>query len=140
MNDTSDPNEMQRDCFLPAPGMSRLEHALAVVSRSFGEQCYLVGSATRTRGYRDVDVRMIMKDEKFEALFGNAPGHRWIPFWSLLMTSISLYLKEVTGFEIDFQIQKRSDADKKFPKGHRVPLSLGVVNEVYDPPWMKVKK
>ena len=40
------------------------------MEQAFGSICYLVGSATKRPDFRDVDVRMILDDEEFHALFG----------------------------------------------------------------------
>ena len=133
---TDDPNNTPRDCFLGFVDIAALEHALIIVSEAFNEDCWLVGSATRRRDYRDVDVRMIMSDAKFNAVFGEYRGHRWNPFWSLTMASISERLSRITCMQVDFQIQTRTHADATYAKGARVGLSKFKFSRMHNsPPW-----
>ena len=100
-----------------------LAHACLIVEDALGEQAYLVGSATESRDYRDVDIRMIFDDDKYETLFGEAYSET-SPFWSLLCASISEYLQNRTGLPVDFQIQKRSRvSEADWPK-ERIPVSV----------------
>jgi hypothetical protein len=116
----------ERSCYIGFPDIEKLDHAAGVLYEAFKETSYLVGSATTTKKYRDVDVRMIMPDDKYEKLFGTSSIS---PFWSVLCTSISYWMRHVTGLPVDFQIQKRSRANhyqgKRHPLGmaHRVHLS-----------------
>ena len=138
---TEDPNNTPRDCWLSPAEMSNLDHALIIVSEAFNEECYLVGSATRGREFRDVDVRVIMPDEKFNAVFGAYSGHRFNPFWSLMMAAISERLSRITGLQVDFQIQTRTHADVVYTKGQRVPLSMFRFSRKHNsPPWAHPKE
>ena len=80
---------------------------------------YLVGSATAKDDYRDVDIRTILDDDEFDALFG---GREF--FWSLTCLGISTYLHEVTGLPVDFQIQRRAEANEKYVAGIRNPIGV----------------
>ena len=95
-----------RGSFLGFPAHDALSQACQFVGQALDETCYLVGSVLETRDYRDVDVRVIMDDDKFIALFGRDPGLN--AFWSLLSVSISEYLRRRTDLAVDFQIQRRS--------------------------------
>src|SRR4051812_46951624 len=55
----------------------------SVVWDAFGEPPYLVGSATRGKGWRDVDVRLILDDAEYERWCGpwqreEALNDRWV--------------------------------------------------------------
>lgn len=126
----------KQDSYIGWPQSGQLDHAMMIVCRAFEEDAWHVGSSTKGTEYRDVDVRVIMDDEKFNALFGDWNATRWQPFWSLVCTSISVYLRQVTGLPIDFQVKRRSDvseADWNEPRsgcGHFPNIA-----EV-KPPWL----
>jgi hypothetical protein len=111
--------------YLPAPEYFLLNQAcLAVHSGLGGFGCYLVGSSLVRRDYRDVDVRYILDDERFDALFPGAAGQPQLnALWSLMCSSIALLLKQQTGLPIDFQIQRQTDANAKF-SGPRSALGI----------------
>lgn len=94
------------------------------IMEAFGEIPYMVGSATRTKKWRDVDIRLLLADDDFDHLF---PGHttpgRTDGLWSLLCAAIAELGKQRTGLPIDFQIQRLSDADALYD-GPRHPLGL----------------
>ena len=118
------------------PETEALGHALLIVEKAFGAQCFLVGSATKTTDFRDVDVRMIMEDEAFAQLFGTEfHRHSLNPFWSLLMVSISEYLQKRTGLPIDFQISPRSGVKEADWDKERVPLTMFMDRSDDSPPW-----
>lgn len=122
-----------RTCYVGAPEIFGLVHALLIVEAAFGDECYLVGSATERREFRDIDVRMIFSDEKWSALFGSGENGKLSAFWSLLCTSISEYLQKRTGLKIDFQIQRRSSVTQADWNKVRDPLCMFVTN--HDPDW-----
>lgn len=82
------------------------------IDAAFGHLPYLVGSAARGKTWRDVDVRLMLPDDEFDALFPDhtSPG-RTDGRWSLLCAAISELGKLRTGLPIDFQIQRTSDAN-----------------------------
>ena len=115
--------EKWRANYVPAPHFFRLNHACTLVNKAFGGfGCYLVGSALVRRDYRDVDVRLILSDDEYARLFRDTHGFL-NPFWSLLCTSISLWLSQETGLPIDFQIQSQTRANKTYP-GERSAIGL----------------
>lgn len=66
--------------------------------------------------WRDVDLRYILVDEKFEALFPQAKEHwEFDARWLMLTTLISDWLSAQTGLPIDFQFQKASWANSRYP-------------------------
>jgi hypothetical protein len=116
--------EPSRAHFLPCPEALLLDNACLLINEAFGERgygCYLVGSALKRREFRDVDVRYIMKDDEFDALFTSSPGVNAL--WSLVCSSVSLLLQRQSGLPVDFQIQRMTDANKKYPGGRH---ALGV--------------
>jgi hypothetical protein len=101
----------RRANYIPAPHFYSLNQACSIVNRALdGFGCYLVGSSLERRDYRDVDVRFIMSDEAYDRMFWGNGG--WLnPLWSLMCTSISLWLSEQTKLPIDFQIQRQTQAN-----------------------------
>lgn len=115
----SDLKDSQRSCYIGFPDTEKLDVAGGVLFDAFHETSYLVGSATYTKRYRDVDIRMIMADDKYDKLFGTTSIS---PLWSVLCASISSWLRDLTGLPIDFQIQKQSSANNY--RGTRHPLGM----------------
>lgn len=81
----------------------------------FGYGVFLVGSSLYTKDYRDVDLRVIIPDEKFSMLFPDYKKDNLDTFWNLICTSISEWLQLRTGLPIDFQIQNITTANHDFP-------------------------
>lgn len=97
--------------------MFHLNEACKPILRAFGDVPYLVGS-TESGAHvrpRDVDVRLILSDKQF------AKECQTQDRWELLCLAIGAYLKERTGLPIDFQIQRRTEANAKHAK-NRNPL------------------
>lgn len=106
---------------------TRDKHALDLAVRSLlrgkdwiGFGTYHVGTSL-TGEYRDVDVRSILADDEFDAIFGTRPD-----LWSLLCYLIADHLTRVTGLPIDYQIQRQTEANEK----HKGPRSaLGITHD-----------
>ena len=124
--------------YLGGPPYKTLEHALMIVRQAFDAECYLVGSVLRTPDYRDVDVRMIMDDVPFNALFGDVASYGWSPLWSLLTSAISAYLSQMTSLPVDFQIQRRSSVRTSDWNKPREPMCLYLANDEMLPAWLRV--
>jgi len=77
---------------------------------------YLVGSVMERPTYRDVDVRLILKDKKYDRL-NDAQ-------WGLLGFIISRHLAAVTGLPIDFQVQRQTEASAAYGEKPRNPLGV----------------
>lgn len=92
----------------------------------FGSCPYLVGSALNEKsGWRDVDVRMILDDAIWEAMdLGPTDQVMQNAKWVSLCLAYSALGKAMTGLPIDFQLQKQTEANAKFP-GNR--SALGVI-------------
>jgi hypothetical protein len=116
--------------YVGAPAIFALEQACKYICEAFGGfGCYLVGSALERPDWRDVDVRYIMSDSDFAALFPNA-GRCWEQDarWLLLTISISERLSKVTGLPIDFQFQPQTHANERH-KGPRHSIGLWIASE-----------
>jgi len=117
--------------YIAAPAFFNLNHACAVLLEAFPRAnvgCYLVGSALVRRDHRDVDVRLMLSDEEYDRMFRVSGGYM-DALWSLMCTTISLWLSQQTGLPIDFQIQRTSNANAEYPQGpsragERQPLGL----------------
>lgn len=110
---------MAKSCYLTTAQLADLELAAVPIKDAFGHPPYLVGSANDRKSYRDVDVRTILADEEFDALFGTRPK-----LWAFVCLLISHYLTVETSMPIDYQVQRRSEANEKFSGGMRNPLGL----------------
>lgn len=100
--------------------MFALDEACKPIAEAFDETPYLVGTALSRQEYRDVDVRLILDDDKYARLVAVA-GPDLIAFLGL---AIGDYLAERTGLPIDFQIQQQTAANHHHPGGMRNPLGL----------------
>lgn len=99
--------------------MFLLDEACKPITEAFGNCPYLVGtSASQQRQpYRDVDVRLMLFDDEYDALL-NSTSEKFIIFLGL---SIGEYLESRTGLPIDFQVQRQTEANEKH-KGVRNAL------------------
>lgn len=92
---------------------------------AFGDFPFLVGSALQgEREPRDVDVRLILADDDYEAWgFGDPARAQRNGKWVSLVLAYSALGRHMTGLPIDFQIQQRSHANAK-ENGPRSALGL----------------
>lgn len=94
------------------------------VHDAFGAIPYQVGSSIHGKQWRDVDVRLILPDDEFDALF---PGYQFVnqidAKWAFLCAAISALAQQQTGLPVDFQIQSMTEANEKY-SGPRQPLML----------------
>jgi len=87
----------------------------------FGHIPYHVGSSLDRKDWRDVDVRLILPDDEFAALFGSnrsSDTNRKLAAVTLAFAALG---KAMTGLPIDFQIQTVSWANEHY-KGPRSAL------------------
>jgi hypothetical protein len=120
---------MTRANYLPSPHYFNLNHAVKVIDEAFDGNVgiYLVGSSLHKRDYRDVDVRLILRDEAYERLFGpKETTEHYVALWSLMCSSIALWLSQQTELPIDFQIQCMSRANEMYPSKEHKRAALGV--------------
>jgi len=99
--------------------MFLLDEACKPIHKAFGNCPYLVGTAAaiEKQSYRDVDVRLMLFDNEYDAL-KEVIGQNAIIFLSL---AIGEYLASRTNMPIDFQIQRQTEANEKH-KGIRNAL------------------
>jgi hypothetical protein len=105
------------------PASLWLDQFGAYVWDAFGEVCYLVGSTLRSelmdgreakrRGVFDVDVRVILDDARYEAEgYGDPKRTHQNAKWVAMCLAFSELGCRMTGLQIDFQIQQRTEANK----------------------------
>lgn len=126
MSDGQPPKK--RSCWIRYPEMDRLDRWGGVLFHATGQVPYLVGSALERRDFGDVDVRIILDDHLYDALFPAPKYHpqRAQALWSMLCEAISVWGRQETGLPIDFQFQRMTEANAEEPgAGHRSALGLG---------------
>lgn len=104
---------MKRANYIGAPEFFDLNAACQVITQAYGCCLYLVGSSLEKRDFRDVDLRLILDDAAFDAMFPGI-GSNWSldARWSLMCSAISLWLAKRSGLKIDFQIQRQTQANE----------------------------
>lgn len=115
----------RKGIYTGAPACFALELAMQQLNAAFGVHAsYEVGSVLEREDWRDVDVRMILDDEAFAALFPDA-GDRWEndPRWLIMTVALSGWLRQQTGLPVDFQFQPRTHANDRH-KGPRSACGL----------------
>lgn len=97
------------------PATTLLEAFGQWIYDAFGETAYHVGSSLYGKTWRDVDVRLMLDDDEFHAMF---PGYKDAgqrdSKWALICAAISELGKRQTGLPIDFQIQAATAANETF--------------------------
>lgn len=117
--------EPQRANYIVSPpALFRLRLFGDAVHRLIGVRAYMVGSVLHRRDHRDVDVRIMLNDPEFERLFGG--DGLWVTNGSLTLANMALsaLAKEISGLEVDCQIQRTSDANAVDGDKQRQPLLL----------------
>jgi hypothetical protein len=84
-----------------------------IVCDYFGHVPYQVGSSLERKDWRDVDVRLILPDDEFEAMFGRVKN-TCNPKLAAITLAFSALGKEMTGLPVDFQIQPQSYANSAY--------------------------
>lgn len=105
------------------PAALHLEAFGREIDAAFGHLPYLVGTAAVGKTWRDVDVRLILPDDEFDALFPPVEPDQADGRWGLLCAAISELARVRTGLPVDFQIQRMSVANDRYP-GPRLALGL----------------
>jgi hypothetical protein len=116
---------MKRATFLAAPQIFNLNNACQLINHAFDATCYLVGSCLETKDYRDVDVRIILDDEVYDATFPGPADHYMNAKLSLMNAALSEWLTGRTGLPVDFQFQRRTDANAAYG-GRRNAMGLTI--------------
>jgi hypothetical protein len=117
----SGPDTKSRKSGLTTLELHLLDQACERVWGAFNGPTYLVGTAQNGGPYRDVDVRTILPDEEFDRLFGDNGA----ALWSLVCMSVGRWLADTTGLPVDYQIQRQTEANEKYPNGGRNPIGTG---------------
>ena len=105
-----------------------LNQACIPLVNVYGHHIYLVGSVLHKPNYRDVDVRCILADEVYDKLYPQGLNDvSTTKYKKLIDISISEWLMSCVDLKIDFQIQKRTEANKEFD-GQRHALGM-IINE-----------
>ncbi len=118
---------MKRVNWVPAPQYFNLNAACAVITQAYCTCPYLVGSALKRRDFRDVDIRLILQDEEFDARFPGAGGRPDLhALWALTCSSIAVWLQMQSGLPIDFQIQRMTQANEEYGLEARHPIGIFV--------------
>lgn len=110
---------MGRNTFLSPPDLFRLDWACRPIRIAFDTPPYLVGSALDRPDYRDIDLRLILDDQRFKGLVSGS-GDMLL----LLNIALSGLITATAGQRapIDFQIQSQTEANGV--AGKRVPMGL----------------
>lgn len=108
------------------PAALKLEQFGRVLFEFFGAHAYQVGSSILSTDWRDVDVRMILSDEEFDATFGKLTRPRCLNLkWNAACLAFSSLGREMTGLPIDFQIDRQTEANDMYP-GPRSALGINL--------------
>ena len=102
-----------RASFLLLTDFERVEEWCRGIRILFGQPPYMVGSAMLRKDYRDIDLRLILADKAFDRQWRNPIKVR------LMNRAMSTWGQRETGLPIDFQIQRQSVANERWPDGIR---------------------
>ena len=103
-----------RATYLEAHKLFLLETSMRSINEVFHRNTYLVGSCLERPNYRDVDIRTILSNDEYNKVNPQV--------WWLLDRSVSVWLSQLTGLLIDYQIQSFEQADEY--GGKRNPLFM----------------
>lgn len=106
-----------RATYLTQSGIRLLHDWGTALQRTFpGHTAYLVGSALTRADHRDVDVRVMLDEDVWLSIED-------VVNLADLNLAVSLWGQQVTGLPIDFQVQRKADANAEYD-GRRHPLGL----------------
>lgn len=115
----------ERSIGVGMPAWIKLNQFGSEVRAFFGHTPYLVGSAARAKEWRDVDVRLILADEEFDAIFGELTRPRCLnEKWNAACLAWTARGREITALPIDFQIDRQTEANRVYGGEMRHPLIL----------------
>lgn len=114
--------------YLSPPDFHRLDWACMPIVYAFGEPVYFVGSALTRPDYRDIDLRLILRDDVCESLFsahGLTEDGKPNAVRLLLNIALSDLISKAANAPapIDFQIQSMSEANVP-EHGMRNPMGM----------------
>ena len=102
----------RRSSYLLVSQQYDLNLACRPVAALFGYGVFQVGSSLERPDFRDVDLRCILSDDEFDRMFFNDDHEKKLKF---LNVAISEWIASRTGLPIDFQFQRCTEANAKFP-------------------------
>lgn len=108
----------ERSTHLLLSDFERVEEWCRGIRILFGHPPYMVGSALTRPDYRDIDLRLILPDSTFDRSWRNPVKVR------LMNRALSTWGQRETGLPIDFQIQRQSAANEKYPNEARNPMGV----------------
>src|SRR5437879_3461498 len=115
------------------PALLRLDAFAARVEDAFGELPFLVGSAAHSKQWRDIDVRLILDDDVYDAMFGGEMEPPAMNLrWALICDALSELAKTMTGLPVDFQVQRRTEANERYGGQIRHALGMRLTNQPWD--------
>lgn len=94
-----------------------------IVRDYFGHVAYHVGSSLHRKDWRDVDVRLILPDAEFDAMFGPAANTSSAKLAAITLAFAALG-ERLTGLPIDFQIQRQSEANALYPHSRSALIEI----------------
>jgi hypothetical protein len=126
--------ERPRPLGVGMPAWIMLNEYGRMLHQAFGCYPLLVGSALARKDPRDIDVRIVLDDDRYQRLVGkldecDRAGTRW----AMLCAAFSALGRQVTGLPIDFQLKTAASAapEAGYP---RLPFGVSPAqHQVYDP-------
>ena len=107
-----DEAEKHRASYLTVSQQFILNVACSVLN-GFGFGTYHVGSSLMKPDYHDVDLRCIMPDDEFDAMFPMDAGDHSSRL-TFLNSAVSEWIAARTKLPIDFQFQRATQANAEF--------------------------
>lgn len=111
----------KKHCYIGPPAIFKLQQACQILDSAWshhdGFGCYLVGSCLERADFRDVDVRMILRDDVFMREFPDVVSithavWEFDPKWLVMTVALGEWLRAQTGLPIDFQFQPQGWANR----------------------------
>ena len=120
----SDYTEPRFNGYVGMPAALHLDEYARYLRHAFDSEVYLVGSSLYTKEWNDLDVRVILSDDRFKAMgFGDPETRFRNKKWISLCLAYSCLGEKMIGHTIDFQITQQS-YDDIHCKGRREPIGL----------------
>src|SRR5258708_5012884 len=98
------------------------------IHSAFGHVAYRVGSSLAEKTWRDVDVRLLIPDDEYEAKFGLVSDFPYVSrtskAWIAIVLAWTTFGRHITGLPIDFQIQPVSWANANESKSRGALLDI----------------
>jgi hypothetical protein len=117
--------------FIDRHTQSRLEWFGLFIYKTLNDYPYLVGSSLYKKDFRDIDLRVIVGDDRFKELYGDENDWRDNALLEAANLAFSALAKEMTGgLPIDFQFQQQTDANNAKENDGKARNPLGVLLNV----------